>query len=84
MRYGLDRVGRQIPVERAIRGCFDKKTFESRNKARDWSKRKQKKFPDTATEAYKCHVCGMWHLTSLNKKNQRIARAKDWKEVRSV
>lgn len=76
---GFERVGREIPVDRAVSGCFEKKTFDSRNEARDWSARKAKKYPSTARNPYHCHICGLWHLTSLPKTKQAKARARDWK-----
>lgn len=82
MKKGFERVGRSISVERAVRGCFEKKVFDSRNHARDWAARSLKRHGgDTrGTEPYRCHVCGKWHLTSLPKAAQAQARAKDWKK----
>lgn len=75
---GFNRVGRQISVERATRGCFDKRTYESKNKARDHAKRGEKLHGNQPTEPYKCHICGLWHLTSIPKKVQAKSRRRDW------
>ncbi len=82
MKHRFERVGRDIPVERAVRGCFDKKVFDSRNAARDWAAGSKKRFGEASrgNEPYRCHVCGKWHLTSLSKEAQAKARAKDWKK----
>lgn len=79
MKKGIERLGRDITMERAQRGCFGKKPFDSRNAARDWSKVGVKMFGNAATEPYHCHVCGRWHLTKLDKQGQSVARAKNWK-----
>ena len=78
--HGIDRVGREIPLDRAQRGCFEKKEFESRNHARDYAARKSKEFPATAKNPYHCHVCGKWHLTKLTKDAQAVARSRNWKQ----
>lgn len=75
---GFDRIGREIPVDRAVAGCFNKKPFDSKNSARDWAARGKKKYGHCAEDPYKCHICGRWHLTSLNKDKQAKARARDW------
>lgn len=80
---GFQRVGREIPVARAINGCFEKKPFESRNAARDWAARGRKKYGNTASEPYRCHICGLWHLTSLPKTKQAKARARDWEGAKA-
>lgn len=76
---GFERVGREIPVDRAVSGCFEKKPFDSRNQARDWAARGTKLYGHAASEPYKCHICGRYHLTSLDKTKQAKARARDWK-----
>lgn len=82
MKHRFERIGRDIPVERAVRGCFDKKVFKSRNEARDWAAGSKKRFGDASlgTQPYRCHICGNWHLTKLPKDAQAQARAKDWKK----
>lgn len=77
---GFERVGRQISTERAVRGCFDKRTYDTKNQARDHGKRAEKTHNNPPMEPYKCHVCGLWHLTSLRKEQQAQARRKDWKK----
>jgi len=81
MKKGFERVGRSIPVERAMRGCFDKKVFDSKNQERDWAAGSKKRFGEASrgTEPYHCHVCGKWHLTKLSKQGQSAARARNWK-----
>lgn len=75
----IERLGRQITVERAQRGCFDKKMFQTRNQARDWAIVGAKKYGNSALEPYRCHLCGHWHLTKLPKNAQGAARARNWK-----
>lgn len=78
MRQGFDRIGRQIGADRAQAGCFDKKRFDSRNKARDFAKRGEKVHGNQPSEPYKCHICGAWHLTTQSKPGRVKSRARDW------
>jgi hypothetical protein len=78
MKKGLERVGRDIQPDRAARGCFDKKTFDSRNQARDHAIRGEKLNGNQPQEPYRCHICGLWHLTSLDKQGRAKARRRDW------
>ncbi len=80
MRRGIERLGRDISIERAKRGCFEKKMFHTKNQARDWAIVGQKKHGNAATEPYRCHLCGHWHLTKLPKDAQGKARARNWKD----
>ncbi|MGE0349825.1 hypothetical protein [Hydrogenophaga sp.] len=80
MKRGMERLGRDISIERAKRGCFQKKMFKTRNQARDWAIVGQKKHGNAATEPYRCHLCGHWHLTKLPKNAQGKARARNWKD----
>ena len=64
MRAGYDRVGREVSVKAAKRGCFEKKPFDNRNKARDWAARFANRHPEAdALFPYKGGVCGRFHLT---------------------
>lgn len=70
MRDGIERVGRDIAPERAERGCFKKRVFDTRNEARDWQIRNMKRHPDNKpAHPYRCGVCGHWHLTTQPKKD---------------
>lgn len=64
---GFERIGRQISVDKAKRMCLDKKPFESRNEARDFSIRGHNRHGHTAQKPYKCHVCGKFHLATVRK-----------------
>lgn len=80
MKQGVERLGRNIPTDRAVRGCFDKKTFENRNRARDHAKRGEKLKGNSPQEPYRCHICGEWHLTTLDKQGRAKARQRDWNQ----
>lgn len=79
---GFDRIGREITAEAANRMCIDKKRFNTRNEARDWTLRRTKKYPqDKPCDTYKCSVCGDWHLTTLSKESGAAARRRNWSKT---
>jgi len=67
MRTGLDRLGRQITIEKATRMCLEKRTFDSRNEARDFSIRGTKRHGHTVQEPYHCQLCKKFHLATVRK-----------------
>lgn len=58
------KLGKEIPVQRAEKQCFQKKPFDAKNKARDWGLHMQKTYGGELQTPYKCPVCGRYHLTS--------------------
>lgn len=62
MKSHFERIGRTVTVETAHRSCLDKRRYESRNHARDASKRNARKYPsDKPQRPYRCTG---FHLTS--------------------
>jgi hypothetical protein len=65
MKSGMERIGRTVTLEVAKRSCLDKKSFPSRNDARDAAAKNGKRFgPAAAKYWYRCTLCSGWHLTS--------------------
>jgi hypothetical protein len=64
---GYDKLGVAISVSKAKKMCFNKKSFDTRNDARDYGRRGVKLYGDAATITYKCPLCGHFHLTTRQK-----------------
>lgn len=60
-----DMIGRQFTVQRAQRMCMDKRQFASRNEARDFGKRGDKRYHSGEMGVYRCPLCKKFHLTTL-------------------
>lgn len=65
MRKGMDRLGRSITPARAQRMCLEKRQFHTRNQARDFSLRGEKKYGRSEQEPYRCGLCGKFHLATV-------------------
>ena len=63
----FDKLGVAISVSKARKMCFNKKSFDTRNDARDYGRRGLKKYGNAATIPYKCPLCGHFHLTTRPK-----------------
>jgi hypothetical protein len=75
----LQRLGKDFTMATAQRACFDKKPFRTRNAARDFNARLSNRIPGrTDQTAYKCPVCGSWHLTSMNKQASAESRRRNF------
>jgi hypothetical protein len=75
----IQRLGKDFTAATARRACFEKKPFHTRNAARDFNARLAKGMPDRPNQtAYKCPVCGMWHLTSMNKQASAESRRRNF------
>ncbi len=75
----IQRLGKDFTLATAQRSCFDKKPFDSRLAARDFNARLGKAMPDRSSQTpYRCKVCGMWHLTSLNKEASAATRRRNF------
>jgi len=61
----IDRVGTAISIQRAHRMCMDKKQFDSKNEARDFGKRGEKRYHSGEMGAYRCPLCKKFHLTTI-------------------
>lgn len=65
MKSGMERIGRTVSIEFAKRSCLDKKSYRSRNDARDAAAKNGKRFGGNAAKYwYRCTLCSGWHLTS--------------------
>lgn len=65
MKSGFDRIGHTVTVETAKKGCFDKRTYDNRNIARDASRKIARNRPEwPPLRPYRCTLCGNFHLTS--------------------
>lgn len=64
-RQHEERIGVTVSLFFAKRSCLDKKRFTSRNRARDWAARGNKKYA-RAQEPYRCTLCGGWHLRTVH------------------
>lgn len=71
----LAKLGKEIPVHRAEKQCFQKKLFMTKNKARDWGIHMQKTYGGALQAPYKCPVCGNYHLTSQTPEETAEVRA---------
>lgn len=80
MKTGYDRLGRELHAGTAQRMCFDKKVFSSRNRARDEAA-KLKKTRGMDLRPYRCVVCKLFHLTTLNKEDGHQARRRIWRKT---
>ena len=78
MKQGMDHLGVNISVKSAHRMCFDKKIHDTKNDARDFSKRNVKTEGRKEQTPYKCPLCKKWHLTALSPQESATARAKVW------
>lgn len=62
---GYQRIGRDIPVETAKRGCLDKRRYVNKTAARDQAVKIAKQSGDPVPmRPYRCGLCSGWHLTS--------------------
>lgn len=62
MKQGIERIGRTVPLGRAKRSCLDKRSYSSRNKARDKAaKFKAQGWAEQARRtAARCAANGIW------------------------
>jgi hypothetical protein len=79
MKKGMERLGREISAQTAKKMCFQKLRFQTKNDARDFAIRGAKDHGrDKPLSPYRCALCGLFHLTSLNKTSSAIARKLKW------
>lgn len=60
---------------RALRGCLGKRPFETKKAARETAGR-VRRISDRVLKPYRCGNCGMYHLTSYTKADERRVRAR--------
>lgn len=63
----FERLGREIQYDRAKRMCLDKREFPTRNEARDFAARGERKMHHTKQKPYRCLLCGKYHLATVRK-----------------
>lgn len=64
MRQGFEKLGREIPIQRAERMCLQKRQYATRNEARDAAAKYQKREKTFIARPYKCSLCSLFHLTT--------------------
>lgn len=75
----IQRLGKDFTAATAQRSCFEKKPFDSRLAARDFNARLAKAIPLRNPQTpYRCQVCGLWHLTSLDKQASVESRRRNF------
>ncbi len=70
----MEKIGRTVTFKTAQRMCIDKKRFASKNEARDFAIRGQKLHGNASITPYRCPICFLWHLSSLNHTDGNKAR----------
>ena len=68
-RTGFDTLGRDYSLPSVERMCFSKRTFATKNQARDAGLKYEQ-------NPYRCPVCHSFHLTSLSNADGNKARRK--------
>lgn len=63
-------------------GCDGKKAYASRAAAKDPLYAERRRFPKLAFSAYKCRICGMWHIGHDRKYRNANVNLKARKQMR--
>lgn len=76
MKSGIDRIGRDVSVAQARRGCFEKVRYGTKNAARDVAAKMQNSHPEwRPARPYKCALCSGFHLTTTVSKGKDLKRS---------
>lgn len=82
MKSGVNRIGHDIAVTAAKRGCFDKVRYPNKNVARDCARKLQQKYEkERPQRPYRCSLCDGWHLTSQEPDGLKYRPKEDRRKV---